>query len=129
MKNTAKVRGLTTDCNYILPCPHAAANAQVCMEAADCRCINYTPEVIKDILLSGIYKLDVHRKVLGTAGIEDKSVNDLVRIVEAKEAARDAAGGNRPAAEAAAASSFYKKPARQETGSMVARQVAHDPRS
>ena len=43
-------------------------------------------------------------------------MNDLVRIVEAKEAARDAAGGNRPAATAAAAS-FYKKSARPETAS------------
>ena len=56
--------------------------------------------------------------MLGTAGIEEKTVNDLVRIVEAKEAAGDAAGGNRPAATAAAASS-YKKSARQETTSPV----------
>ena len=70
--------------------------------------------MIKDILLSGIYDLDVRREVLGTAGIEEKSVNDLIRIVEAKEAARDAAGGNRPAAAAAAASSSYKKSARQD---------------
>ena len=42
---------------------------------------------------------------MGSTGIKDKSVNDFV---EAKEAARDAAVGNRPAA-AAAASSSYKK--------------------
>ena len=64
-----------------LPCPHAAANAQVCTAVADCRGVDYTPEVIKDILLSGIYDLDVRREVLGTAGIEDKSVNDLVCMV------------------------------------------------
>ena len=96
----AKVRGLTTDCNYVLPCPQAVAAAQVCTAVPDCRGVDYTSEVIKDILLSGIYDLDVRRKVLGTAGIEDKTVNDLVRIVEAKEVARDAAGGNRPAATA-----------------------------
>ena len=72
--------------------------------------------MIKDILLLGIYDLDVRRKVLGTAVIEDKTVNDLVCIVEAKEAAQDAAGGNRPAATAAVASS-YKKVAKQETPS------------
>ena len=62
--------------------------------------------MIKDILFSGIYDLNVHPEVLATAGIEDKTVNDLVRI-EAKEAAQDTEGGNRPAATAAAAS--YKK--------------------
>ena len=62
--------------------------------------------MIKDILLFGIYNLDVRREELGTTGIEDKTVNDLVRI-EAKEAAQDTEGGNRPAATAAAAS--YKK--------------------
>ena len=71
--------------------------------------------MIKDILLFGIYNLDVRREELGTTGIEDKTINDLVRIVEAKEAARDAAGGNRPAATSAAAS--YKKSTRQETTS------------
>ena len=54
----AKVRGLTTDCNYVLPCPHAAAPAQVCTTVPDCRGVDYTPEVIKDILLSGIKKYD-----------------------------------------------------------------------
>ena len=54
----AKVRGLTTDCKYILPCPHAAADVQVC-NVAGCRGVDYTPEVIKDILLSGIYDHNV----------------------------------------------------------------------
>ena len=49
---SAKVRGLTTDCNYILPCPHAVAAAQVCTAIPDCRGVDYTSEVIKDILLS-----------------------------------------------------------------------------
>ena len=104
----AKVRGLTTDCNYLLECPHAAAAAQACAAIPGC---NFTSEVIKDILLAGIYDLDVRREVLGTAGIENTSMNDLVRVVEAKEAARDAAGCIRPAATAAAAS--FKKPGRQ----------------
>ena len=64
----AKVRGLTTDCKY------ATDPAQVCTAVPDCRGVDYTPEVIKDILLSGIYDLDLGREVLGTAGIEDKTV-------------------------------------------------------
>ena len=94
----------------MLPCPHAVAPAQVCTDVQNCAGVVYTSEVIKDILLSGIFDLDVRREVLGTAGIEEKSAHELVCIVEAKEAARDAAGGNRPAT-AAAASSSYKKAA------------------
>ena len=74
----AKVRGLTTDCSYVLPCPHAAADEQACAAVPNCGGVDYTSEVIKDILLSGIYDLDVRREVLGTAGIEDKTVNKLV---------------------------------------------------
>ena len=108
----AKVRGLTTDYNYVLPCPHATAAAQACATVLGCSDVDYTSEVIKDILLSGIYNLNVRREVLGTAGIENTSVNDLVRIVEAKEAACDAAGCSRTTATEAAA--LFKKPVRQE---------------
>ena len=87
---TAKVRGLTTDCKYILPCPHAPVGEQVCAKVR-CRGIDYTSEVIKDILFSGIYDQEVRGEVFGDSAIEDKSVNELVRFVEAKEAARDAA--------------------------------------
>ena len=68
--------------------------------------MNYTSEVIKDILLSGIYDQEVRCEVLGDSSVEAKSVNELVRFIEAKEAARDAALGGRPAASAAAASSY-----------------------
>ena len=50
------------------------AAAQACTAVPDCRGVDYTAEVIKDILLSGIYNLDVRREVLGTARIEDKTV-------------------------------------------------------
>ena len=92
------------------------AATQVCT-IVGCRGVDYTPEVIKDILLSGIYDHDVRREVLGSSSIEDKSVNDLIRFVEAKEAACDAAVGSRPAAAAAAASSSYKKSSRQDSSS------------
>ena len=81
----AKVRGLTTDCKYILPCPHAQVGEQICATVG-CRGVDYTPGVIKDILLLGIYDQDVGREVLGDSAVEDKSVNELVRFVESKEA-------------------------------------------
>ena len=91
-------------------------HAQVCA-IVGCRGVDYKREVIKDILLSGIYNHNVCREVLGSSSVKDKSVNDLIRFVEAKEAAHNAAVGNRPAAAAAAASSSYKKSSRQDNGS------------
>ena len=105
----AKVRGLTTNCNYILPCPHAApavppAPAVRACNVANCVGTDYTSKVIKDILLSGIHDHDVRREVLGTVGVEEKSVHEIIRIVEGKEAARDAASNARPVAAAATSS-------------------------
>ena len=67
------MHGPTTDCNYVLPCPHAVAPARACNLIQD-----YTPEVVKDILLSGIHNPDVRREVLGTSGIVEKSVHDII---------------------------------------------------
>ena len=108
----AKVRGLTTDCNYVLPCLHAAPTERAC-NVANCVGVNYTSKVVKDILLSGIHNPDVRREVLGTSGVEEKSVHEIIRIVEGKEAARDAASNARPAT-AAAATSSYKKASEAE---------------
>ena len=84
--------------------------AQVCA-IVGCRGVDYTTEVVKDILLSGIYDHDVRREVLGS------SINDLIHFVEAKEAACEAAVGGRPASTAAAVSSLYKKSSRQDSSS------------
>ena len=56
----------------------------------------------------GIYDHNVRREILGDSAVKDKTVNELIRFVEAKEAARDAAIGGRPAAATAAATSSYK---------------------
>ena len=69
----ARARGLTIDCQYVLPCPHMPDGKQVCG-------VDYTPKGIKDILLSGICNQDVRREVLGDSSVEDKSVNELVRF-------------------------------------------------
>ena len=107
----AKVCGLTSD---------SQVGDQIC-STAGCRGVNYTPEVIKNILLLGIYDQDVRREVLGDRAIEDKSVNELVRFVEAKEAARDAALRGRPATATAAATS-YKRSSRQDNNNQQQQQ-------
>ena len=79
--------------------------------------MDYTLEVIKDILLPRIYDHNVRREVLGSSSIKDKSVNELIRFVEVKEVGCDAAVGGRQVATTAAASLSYKKSFRQDSNS------------
>ena len=51
---------------------------------------NYTEEVIRDVLLAGIYDLDIRREALSTPGIQERSTNDIISIIEGREMARNA---------------------------------------
>ena len=64
---------------------------------AGCTGADYTPPILRNIHLAGIYDTDIRRSILGTVGIERKPVQDVINLVEVKEAARDAAGTARPA--------------------------------
>ena len=109
----ARARGLVVDCQYILPCPHAPANENVC-NIIGCRGVDYSLEVVRDVLLSGIYDQDIKRDVLGDSTLESKTLNELVRFVDNKKAARDASEGGRQATAAAAA--YKKGPAQRPQG-------------
>ena len=75
---------------------------------ANCTGADYTESILRNILLSGIYDADIRRSILGTAGIVRKPVQEIINLVETKEAARDATGTARPAA-AAASTLSYKR--------------------
>ena len=70
----ARARGLVVDCQYILPCPDARANKDVCSVRA-CRGVDYSSESVRNVLLSGIYDQDIKRDVLGNSTLESKSLN------------------------------------------------------
>ena len=108
-----KVRGLMTNCDYVDPCPHAPVPAAGEVQAmacnvASCTGTDYTASILRTILLAGIYDSDIRRSILGTIGIERKPVEEVINLVEMKEAACDASGTARPAA-AAASTSSYKR--------------------
>ena len=65
--------------------------------------------MVRDILLSGIFNQDIKRDVLGDSTLKSKTLNELIRFVENKEATSEAAGGGSQAAALAAAASAYKK--------------------
>ena len=71
--------------------------AQTCgfMMHSQCKCgstqpVDYTSEVIKDVILAGICDSEIKMSILGIEEIEEKSVNDLIALIERKEKARKA---------------------------------------
>ena len=77
----ARVRGKAETCGF--------------STSANCQCgkivqADYTEEVIRDVLLAGISDLDIRREALSMPGIQEKSTNDVVSIIESREMARNA---------------------------------------
>ena len=105
---TTRMRGLVIDCQNKLPCPHARPGNEVCATAG-CEGVDYWTAVVKDVLLNGIADADIKREILGDATLASRTVQEVVTIVEAKEAARDTVATSHTAQ--TAASSTYKNTA------------------
>lgn len=73
----ARVRGKAEICNYIVKCS--------CLKDVD-----FTDSIIRDVLIAGIADMDIRREILGTDVILERSVNDVISLVESKEMARNA---------------------------------------
>jgi hypothetical protein len=76
----AKVRGKASTCKYSIECTKAECN----------QVIDFTDVMVKDVVISGLVDEDVKKDVLGWTDLDDKSLEDTVSFVEAKEMARDA---------------------------------------
>ena len=72
-----RVRGKAETCAYVMAC--------TCGQSVD-----YTDQMIRDVLLNGINDSDIRRDVLGTRDILNSLVNELISIVESKEIAQNA---------------------------------------
>jgi len=82
--------------------------AETCSFHTSCSCgrnVDYTDNVIRDVLLCGMSDLDIRREMLGTEDILEISVNDVIALVENKEIARNAF----PLSAVSAASSFKRQ--------------------
>ena len=64
--------------------------------------------MVKDVLIAGIYDVEIRRDILSTPDILNKSTNDIISLVEAKETARNAMPGS------AAAMSTFKREQRKD---------------
>ena len=67
--------------------------AETCSYTIGCSCgnnVDFTEVIITDVLIAGIYDTDIQRYILGTQGILDKSIHDVIALVRSKEMARNA---------------------------------------
>ena len=70
----ARVRGKAETCDYKCKC--------VCTKDVD-----FTDHIIRDVIIAGVADIDIRREVLGTDNLLQKSVNDVVSLIEQKEMA------------------------------------------
>ena len=94
----ARVRGKAETCGFTT--------------VTDCLCkrkvtADYTEEAIRDVLLAGVRSIDIRREALSAEGLQQKSVNDIIAFIEAREMASKAASGA-PETSFAAVSSFKR---------------------
>ena len=78
----ANTRAAAATCNYKIRCRH-----ECCTDKDP---IDYTQDVVKDIILAGMADSDIRREVLGLSDLDAKTAKDIVAIVEEKEVTRDA---------------------------------------
>ena len=97
----ANVRAVANTCEYLVKCPHPC-----CANLAP---VDYTTNVVKEVLIAGIADVDIHKEVLGHSELDIKSDKDIVKLVEEKEIAKNACGISRSSVSAL---SSYRKQAK-----------------
>lgn len=76
----ARLNGKAATCTYTMEC-----SAGKCTQRND-----FTHIIVKDVLVAGLADEDIRRDVLGWAELDDKTVDETVNFIEAKEVARHA---------------------------------------
>ena len=79
----ARVKGKARSCKLVKKC-------SACEEQVD-----FSDRVVKVVVLNGLCDEDVKREVLGDSGLDDKSLEDTVKLVEAEEVGLRSVGGGR----------------------------------
>ena len=92
----ANVRSSACTCNFQVKCLHNCCQNQPP--------VDYTSQVVKDVLISGIADSEIRKDVLGWSSLDEKTDKEIVAFVEEKEIARNALTGS-----SNAAASGYRK--------------------
>ena len=93
----ARARGKAETCGFTMSslCTCGQSNA-----------VDYTDNILRDVLVAGIYDTEIRREILGIEGITERSVNEVISLVEKREMAHDA---NMVSGNASSISSFRQE--------------------
>jgi len=103
-KFASRVRGKAETCEYTID-----VTCGPCNRTSN---VNFTDHIMRDVLLAGIYDADIRREMYGIDNILQKSVNEVIALVEKKEMARDA----HSAASTSAISSMKQQKKKEQNG-------------
>ena len=95
----ARVQNLARQCQLTVPCPEIGCRNHTAPF------ISYADEIVKQVVLCGIADQDIKKEVLGTTGINAKSLTETLGLIEDKETAARSTVNNG----AAAHTTTYKK--------------------
>ena len=76
----AKVKGKAATCSYSIVC-----TSETCTQVID-----FTNVMVKDVVISGLVDEEIKKEVLGWSDLDEKSIEETITFIEAKEMARDA---------------------------------------
>lgn len=76
----ARTKGKAAACAYAIECSRVECNQSV----------DFTDFIIKDVFISGLSDDEIKREVLGWSDLDQKSIEQTVEFVEAKEMASEA---------------------------------------
>ena len=87
-KFQSRVSGIARNCDLTVQCPNDTC------ENHTRPYVPYTDNIVKHVVLNGIYDTDTRREVLGVTGLDDKSLAETVALIEDKETAARAVAGS-----------------------------------
>ena len=85
-----RVKGKAVTCKFKIKCTHLHAVPAGQAEAPPNVYVDYTDEMIRHVILNGLYDDDIRTDIFSEAGLDTMLVTDLVSMIEGKELARDA---------------------------------------
>ena len=95
---SARVQGKAQTCGFLTAHTCACGAAQK---------VDYTLDVIKDVILAGIGDPEIQTSVLDCDGVEEKTLNEIISLIERKEKSRKAY--NTASSSVSALSSFKRQ--------------------
>ena len=93
----SKALGKARNCKLKVKCPQG--------HEAD-----YSDDMVKQVILAGMYDDEIKRKVLSNTDLDKKSLNDTIKIIETEEKALRSMGGLATAPPDMAGSASHNKP-------------------